>query len=293
MPLNIDHNFVTNFRDNLELRCQQLSSQIRSCAKEERIVGEIWTQERLKNPNDTLPLSSTRHGDTPVSDMEHSRRNAFIYDYADGTMLDKEDKVRMLVDPTSSYIEELAGQYNRTIDDKLIECLLGDSFEGKSGATVSALPASQQIAHGGTGLTLDKLKTAHKKLIQGFVDVDREDLVLLTNAEGFDDLTKDAGVINIQNVDFKVNMNYKVPMIAGFKIIKCERLSVFTGASASSSNRPAIAMACSTLKLGIANFETWVKQEGLKLNNWVFGIKTSFGTMRVHDEKVIDIRFQE
>lgn len=293
MTINIDHNFVQNFGDAFELVSQQMSSKLRQVAREKRVVGESFTIERLYNPNDTLPIVNTQHADLDISDLTHSRRTGFIVDYARGYMIDSEDKVRMLVDPTSSYMEEIAGEFNRTIDDKLIEALLGNSYEGKAGATVSALPAAQQIAHGSAGLTLAKVKQAYKILLKGNVDPDREDLILLTNAEGYEDLMNDTGLVNVQNVPFQVNSNAKVPMVAGFKVVVCERLTSYSGTSAASSNRPAIAFCASALRLGMANFEKSLSKEALKNLNWVLALKTSFGVARASDERVVDIRFQE
>lgn len=297
MSINIDNNFVTNFGDTFELVSQQQMSKLRSCAREKKIVGEAMTIEKLFNPNDTLAPVNSRHADLEISDMSHSRRISYVHDYARGYMIDTEDKVRMLIDPTSSYIEEITGEYNRTIDDALIEALLGSSYNGKTGSTVTALPAAQAIAHGSAGLTLAKVKQAYKILLKGHVDPDREDLILVVNAEGYEDLMNDAGLINIQNVPFRPNYDAKVPQVAGFKVLCCERLNNYVGAgagtTASSSNRPAIAFASSALRLGTANFEKAITKETLKSLNWVIAMKTSFAVARSHDEKVVDIRFQE
>src|SRR5574338_1099096 len=121
MSINIDHNFVRTFGNNFELVAQEMSSRLRKACAEQRVKGKDFTIERLYNPNDLLPAVTARHADTSISDMTHSRRNVAMRSYAEAYMIDDEDKVRMLADPTSEYLKELAGQFNRTIDTAIIE----------------------------------------------------------------------------------------------------------------------------------------------------------------------------
>lgn len=294
MTINIDHNFVRQFGDTFEQVANQYSSKLRMAVQEIRVRGKDFTIERLSNPNDTLPVVASRHADTSISDLDHSRRTGFLTSYARAYMIDEEDKVRMLLDPSSDYVGQMAGEFNRTIDDRIIEAALGDAASGETGGTTVALPAGQKIAHGSAALTLDKCKTAMKILMANNVDRDREDLYLAVNAEGYNDLVSDSGMTSIDNVDFKSAMDAKVPVVAGFKVIHAERLSDYTGTSAASTNRPAIAFAKSGLRLGMGmDKNIRVRDELLKNGNVVALIKTSFGATRAHDEKVVDIRFQE
>ena len=64
------------------------------------------------------------------------------YEYAD--LIDDADKVRMLVDPTSSYAKAAAAAMNRTIDDQIIAALGGAADTGVAGATSVALPSSSK-----------------------------------------------------------------------------------------------------------------------------------------------------
>lgn len=296
MATNIDHNRVIQYRDTIEHTARQLKSNLRMAVKEIGVKGKQFTVERLTNPNDTLATTSGQHGDTSIADLEHSRRVINVISYDRAYMIDTEDKVRMLADPTSDYVEQIAGEYNRTIDDRIIEAALGDALTDETGGTAVSLPSGQQIVHGGVGLTLDKLKDAQKILMANDVDIDREELFLAVNAAGYTQLLKDAGVVSRDFVvDTRTNPDGNLPVrLAGFKIIHSERLTSYTGTSAASDDRPAIAFARSAIRLGTnTGMELSVDRVPMKLNNFLVLLKTTFGVGRIHDEKLVDIRFQE
>lgn len=294
MAISISDSFIRQFGDNLETTARQMGSKLRSAVLEKRVKGKDFTIERLTDANDTLRVVASRHADTVISDMTHSRRTGFLASYIRTYMVDDEDLVRMLVDPTSEYVRQLAGEMNRTIDDRIIEAALGNAASGETGGTTVALPAGQQIAAGGTGCTLAKVKNALKILMGNDVDVDRADLALAVNAAAYEDLMTDSGLVSLDFSQYQPNMDGRVPVVAGFKIIHAERLTSYTGTSASSSSRPCIALARDGLRLGVGMDQLVdVSREPLKNLNWVISLKTSFGATRAHDEKVVDIRFAE
>jgi hypothetical protein len=278
----------------MELVSKQLSSKLRQSVTEKATKGKDYNVERLDNPNATLAVVSSRHADTSISDLDHSRRVAFAKSYARAYMIDDEDKVRMLADPTSEYVQEIAGEFNRTIDDVIIEAFLGNANSGETGSTTVALPAGQQIAHSTAGLTLAKLKQARKILLSNNVDLDRDTAFVATNAAGWEDLLTDTGLVSRDFVSTLPNETGELPQIAGFKIIHCERLSSYAGTSAASTNRPAIVFTKKALHLAMGqNMKLSVKERADKNDNVQILLKATFGAVRVHDEKVVDVRFQE
>lgn len=296
MSFNIDHSRNIQYTDNIVKTVNQFSSKFRGKVIEKKVRGKQFTVERLTDPNETLAIVASRHADTSLSDLEHSRRVINLTSYSRAVMIDDEDKIRMLADPTSDYVQQLAGEFGRTVDDLIIDKLLGDSLAGETGGTTVSLPAAQQIAHGSTGLSVDKLKEARKILMANDVDLDREELYLAVNAEGYEDLLKDSGV---ESRDFIMNTNVNttgtLPLsIAGFKIFPCERITSYTKTSAASTNRPAIAFAKSALQLGIGmDMSASIDRRADKNNNTQVLLKATLGAGRIHEEKVVDIRFQE
>ena len=90
------------------------------------------------------------------------------YEWAD--LIDDADKVRMLIDPTSSYARAAAAAFGRAMDDAIIDALGGTAKTGKEGTTSTAFPAGQKIAHASGGLTVAKLVSAKKLLDSQSVD---------------------------------------------------------------------------------------------------------------------------
>ena len=113
---------------------------------------------------------TTRNSDTPLMDTPHSRRMVTLADYEYADLIDDQDKIRMLIDPTSTYAKAAAAAIGRKMDDVVIAALGGSAKTGSAGSTSTALPAGQKIAHGSAGLTIAKLVSAKKILDQGNVD---------------------------------------------------------------------------------------------------------------------------
>ena len=51
------------------------------------------------------------------------------YEYAD--LIDKQDQVRTLIDPTSSYAQAAAFALGRAMDDEIISAVSGNAFQVK------------------------------------------------------------------------------------------------------------------------------------------------------------------
>jgi hypothetical protein len=102
----------------------------------------------------------------------HSRRRVSLSDFEWADLIDDLDKVRMLVDPTSSYAKAAAAAMNRTIDDQIIAALGGSADTGVAGGTAVALPSSSKFstAQQTDGLTLAKLLETKFFFDNGSVD---------------------------------------------------------------------------------------------------------------------------
>jgi len=164
MSFTVTENFVRQFAANFNLLAQQRQSRLERFIsdKETGVVGDSFTAERIAGAeaNDV----TTRHGDTPIQDQVQSRRIGFMQDADWGELIDKLDKVKLLADPTSQTVANCIAALNRKKDKVIINAALGSAAAGVNGASSIALPAAQQIANGGTGLTLAKLRTTKKTL---------------------------------------------------------------------------------------------------------------------------------
>ena len=166
MSFQITEAFVQQYGDNFRHLAQQMTSRLETHVTiEPNIVGMSKSINRLGQR--TAKRRTTRHGDTPINDQPHSTRFVDLFDWEDGDMIDDQDKIRMLVDPTSDYVKAMVSSLNRATDDVII-----GSFGGFSRSTTGniILPTKQKIAVGGTGLTKAKIIQARKIFRQNEAD---------------------------------------------------------------------------------------------------------------------------
>ncbi len=168
MSTQITTAFVNQYSSNVQLLSQQMGSLLRNAVDVETVNGDKAFFEQVGSA--AAEEKTTRNSDTPLMDTPHSRRMVTLADYEYADLIDSEDKIRMLIDPTSTYAKAAAAAIGRKMDDVVIAALGGTAKTGSAGSTSTALPAGQKIAHGSAGLTIAKLVSAKKILDQGSVD---------------------------------------------------------------------------------------------------------------------------
>ena len=156
MSTQITTAFSQQFGTTVALLSQQRGSALRNAVRTETVVGE--------------KTRTTRHADTPLTEVPHSRRQVVMYTYEFADLIDDADQVATIVDPTSAYAQSAAAAMNRAIDDEIITASTGTAKTGKAGSTSSSLAAAHIIAHGSAGLTVAKLLSAKEQLDLADVD---------------------------------------------------------------------------------------------------------------------------
>ena len=168
MSTQITTAFSQQFSSNVQLLSRQMGSVLRGAVSEESVTGEKAFFDQIGS---TAAVKRTsRHGDTPMVETPHSRRMVTMDSYEWADLIDDADKVRMLIDPTSTYARAAAAAMGRSMDDAIIEAATGTSKTGKSGATSTSMLSAHQIANGSADLTLAKLIQAKKTLDLASVD---------------------------------------------------------------------------------------------------------------------------
>lgn len=168
MSTEITTAFVNQFSANVQMLSQQMGSLLRNAVDVETVNGEKAFFDQVGSA--AAVLRTTRHADTPIVDTPHSRRMVTMADYEYGDLIDDQDKVRLLIDPTSTYARAAAAAMGRAMDDVIIAAFLGDAKTGKDGSTTTSFPSGNQIASGSGGLTIAKLVEAKQKLDANSVD---------------------------------------------------------------------------------------------------------------------------
>ncbi len=241
MSMQIPVAFVNQYRANILMLSQQKTSMLRVATKLESMVGEDGFIERLAKKEGSL--RGARHGQTPISDADHSRRKITPLDYVvDADLIDNPDKLKMIIDPQSSYVMNQIFALRRIIDDSIITALGGQSFGGHAGATaINNYDAGEchliesdgtPVAAGSdwsdkteTGLTIPKLLLCKQLLDDEEVDKDRR-RYFVTNPYNINQLMN---TTELKSSDFntvKALAHGEIDTFMGFTFIMSTRLPV-------------------------------------------------------------------
>lgn len=286
MSQQITEAFVQQFADNFRHLAQQMKSRFEPCVTiEPNIVGMSKSINRMGQR--TAKRRTQRHADTPINEQPHSTRFVDLFDWDDGDMIDDQDKIRMLVDPTSDYVKAMVASLNRAKDDVVI-----GSMGGNSRATTGniILPTAQKIAVGGTGLTKAKIIQARKLFRRNEADNHNgEELYICYTAAAAADILADATLTSADYLAGKFLEDGDVEgKWMGFNWIPSER-TPFDG-----STRKLYAWAKSGVTLGKgADITTKVGEDPGKGFNVRIYAKMSIGAVRVEEEKVVEISVTE
>jgi len=222
MSTQVTTAFVQQYSANVQMLSQQMGSRLRDAVRVENMTGKNAFFDQVGKA--TAQKRTTRHADTPQIDTPHARRRVSLVDYEYADLIDDQDKVRMLIDPTSAYAQAAAAAMGRAMDDEIIASALGTAYTGETGSTATALPAGQQIADGGADMSLAKLREAKK--ILDLADVDPS--IPRYIACGPDQIEALLADTNVTSSDFntvKALVQGEVNQFMGFNFIVSNRLS--------------------------------------------------------------------
>ena len=224
MSSQITTAFVEQYSANIQMLSQQMGSLLRDAVRIESIVGKDAYFDQIGKV--TAQLKVSRHSDTPQIDTPHSRRRCSLADYEFADLIDQQDKVRLLIDPTSSYAKAAAYAMGRAMDDVIIAAALGTANTGVSGGTAVALPAANITAVGTGGantMNIAKLALAKQKLDAGDVDPSIKRHIVVSPAE-IQDLLNNTTVTSSDFNTVKALVQGEIDSFMGFKFHVSNRL---------------------------------------------------------------------
>lgn len=249
MSLQIPVAFVDQFKANILMLSQQKPAKLRGVCRMESVTGDTMYVERIGSKD--AQVRGARHGETPVSDAQHSRRKLSMADYiVPADLIDKPDKLKMLIDPQSVYTQNQTFALNRAIDDVVIAALGGPAYGGHTGATTinnydvgecRIVKSDGTVATAGsnatdvtqTALTIDKLLTCKQLLDDAEIDEERQ-RYFLTNPYNINQLLNTTEVKSADYNTVKALAQGQIDTFMGFKFIKSTRLPVGVDPSATS-----------------------------------------------------------
>ena len=278
--------FVQQYSNNVQMLSQQKGSLLRSAVDVETVVGKNAFFDQVGSA--LAVKRTTRHADTPQMDTPHARRRVSLVDYEYADLIDNQDKIRTLIDPTSSYASAAAFALGRAQDDEIIAALSGTAFTGETGSSSTPLPSSQKITESGSaGLTIAKLRSAKEILDAASVDPSIARYIAVSPKQ----ITDLLGTTEVTSSDFnsvKALANGEVNSFLGFNFIVSNRLT------SASSKRLCLVWAMDGCKMAIGqDLMTRIDERSDKGYAHQVYVCQSIGATRMEEEKVVTIQAHE
>jgi hypothetical protein len=286
MSTEITTAFVEQYSSNIQMLSQQKGSLLRDKVRVESVTGKNAFFDQVGSV--TASVRTTRHADTPQSDTPHSRRRVSLVDYEFADLIDDLDKVRMLVDPTSTYALAAAYAMGRAMDDAIITAATGSADTGVAGGTAVALPSSQIIAEAGTtGMTIAKLREAKEIIDLADVDPSLPRHIIVSPKQ----ITDLLGTTEVTSSDFntvKALAQGDINTFLGFNFIVSNRLAIAT------NKRKCIAFVSDGIGLAVGKDATArIDERADKGYATQVYYSAAFGATRMEEEKVVEIQAHE
>ena len=231
MSIQITTAFVEQYKANVYHLTQQKGSKLRRAVRVESVTGKNAYYEQLGATS--ARRRTSRHADTPRMDTPHSRRRVSLEDYDWSDLIDGEDQVRMLIDPTSMYADAAAMAMGRAMDDAIITAADGTAYTGVDGSTSTSYSSAMTVdvtvrapgvTSGDYGLNVAKILEAAEKLGSNDVDMDDEKFMVV-NARQIKSLLNDTRISSADYNVVKPLVEGQVSRFGGFTMIPCNRIT--------------------------------------------------------------------
>jgi len=282
--------FVQQYSSNVQMLSQQMGSLLRGVVDVESVVGKNAFFDQVGKT--TAVLRTSRHSDTPQIDTPHSRRRVSLADYEWADLIDNADKVRLLIDPTSSYAKAAAAAMGRAMDDVVIAALGGTAYTGETGSTSVALPAGQKPYSSSQteGLTVAKLLKAKELLDLADVDPSLPRFIIV-GPKQISDLLNTTEVKSSDFNTVKALAQGQLDSFLGFKFIVSNRLKFD---ATNTDDRLAYAFTSDAIKLAVGqDVIARIDERADKSYSTQVYYAMSIGATRMEEEKVVEIACDE
>jgi len=311
MSVQITTAFVTQFSTNIMFLLQQQGSRLRSTVKEYAFMGQSATV--VEQFGAVTPVKNqARHSNTPLISTPEDRRWCFPNDYDWADLIDQQDKLRLLIDPTGPYTQAGVMAMGRGQDDEILNGFYTANYNGQAGTnslgTITAYNSGSQVVAVGTGsstytgLNVAKLRAAKKLLMAADIDLDNDEIYCVITATQHDNLLNEVQVVDLDYTDRPVLVNGKVSAFMGMNFVHSERIAGATNYAGGSVNLAATGVGTgnvnyavpvytkSGMALGIWNdIQASVDKRPDKRNSWQVYVTETIGATRLEEKRCVQI----
>lgn len=292
MSVNLPQHYVREYATVLQLLLQQKGSKLRPFVTTGMYVGD---QASPVDQIDSVEMQqvTTRFGAMPRVDAAVARRWVFPTDYDLPQLIDKFDKLRLLTDPESLYVQNALMAAGRQVDKVIIDAFQGTAKTGVNGATSTSFTSGNEVdvAVGGANSRLNVAKLhAVKELIRAnFIDPAEDPCYVGITAKDESALLKEIQIINKDyGADAPVLRDGRLDRFLGLNFVYCELIET-EAAGTNEVNIPVWAK--SGMHLGLWNdVKTSISvRNDLQGEPFQAYVYLTIGATRLDEEKVFNI----
>lgn len=228
MSESVNEAFVQQYSATVTQLAQQKKSNLREGCAHETIVGKRKGLERIGAT--VMQPRAGRHSDSPMVSVPHSKRWITTAFFETGDMIDKADKIRMLIDPAGDYVQAFAKACGRTIDDEINTALWAAAVTGEDADGSASFDTNFDIAHNSEGATVVKLRSGRELLEAAENDEDdgMYQWYCALNAKQRNALLGQEKITSSDYATIKALVQGQVNQFLGFTFLKSQRLTVAT-----------------------------------------------------------------
>jgi hypothetical protein len=241
--VNVPSHYYTDFSRNVDTLLQQ---------KDSRLLG--WVTQGNYSGEKACPVDQvgaiemtdviTRFAPMPRTDAPAARRWVVPTSSDLNQLVDTFDKLKLLTDPQSTYVQSAGYAGNRRRDRHIISGFFADAQIGKDGTSTEVFgvglttAAGQNVSVGtggaASGANVAKFKAAKRRLWEADVDED-EDLYSVMAPKQHDDLLNEIQVISLDFNEKPVLVDGKITRFLGINMKRSNLMQTGTDDAAGTS----------------------------------------------------------
>lgn len=290
MSINLPSHYVIQYSTNINLLLQEKGSKLRPHVTEGSYVGKQASPVDQFGAIEMQSVTS-RFAAMGRVDAAVDRRWVFPSDYDLPQLIDTFDKLRLLTDPESTYVQNAVFAAGRQMDRLILLATTGTAKTGEAGGTSTAFTAGNEVdvATGGANsrLNVAKLLALQELMLANAVDFMNEEVVIPLTAKDNSALLNEIQIISsdFNGGDRPVLKDGRVQRFLGMTFVYCQ----LTETVLAGTNEVTIpAWVKSGMHLGIWNDVTTSisRRNDLQGEPWQAYVYMTAGATRLEENKV-------
>lgn len=298
MSVNIPTWYVQQYNQNIQMLVQQKVSRLRSAVRTGTHQGQSASPVDQIGVIEMQDVTS-RFEPMPRVDAPTDRRWVAPYDADLPQLIDTFDKLKLITDPQSAYVQNAVAAANRKFDDRIGAAFFAAASTGVTGGTSTSFDTTNQVVGVSTGgttsnLNVAKLEAGRKILLQNEVNLEDEAIYVAVTAVEDGSLRNEIQVISMDFNEKPVfNERGLITSWRGFNFVHSERSWLTTTATddVAGSSKQIPMWVPSGMYLGVWNeIETDISQrKDVRSLPYQVYTKMSANATRLEEKKVVKI----